>query len=299
MCYDKEYQLRRQLKNAVKDGLADESIHEILEDLAHLTGHNYSDHTAPNSINWEALPRYYHVSGFSHPPLIAHGALHPSRAVVAEWGFVPSWVKNESDAYDPRSPYNNNLNVQSKTMFEKKAFAKAARYGRCIVYIDAYYESHHYKGKTYPFRIARKDGRPLIIAAICRRSRFVNRDTGEEITKNTLATLTCSANGLISKIHNNPAMVKRSGHRMLVILEEANIADYLQPYPFGINEKADPLEENIFQQEVLSVCQPIDENQLEFHSVKNLRDRKLMPYMGNVPEITEPYIWPDLDYSRF
>ena len=101
------------------------------------------------------------------------------------------------------------------------------------------------------------------------------------------------------KNHNNPAMVKRSGHRMLVILEESNISDYLQPYPFELKAKADPIEENIFQQEVLSVCQPIDEGKLEFHSVKNLRDRKLMPYVGNVPEITEPYIWPDLDYSRF
>jgi len=299
VCYDKEYQLRRQLKNAINDGLADESIIEILQDLSKLTGHDYNDQADPLNIAWQALPEFYHVSGFSHPPLIVHGAMHPSKAIVAEWGFIPAWVKNESEAYDPRSPYNNNLNVQSKTMFEKKAFAKAARYGRCVIYIDAYYESHHYKGKTYPFRIARKDGRPLIIAAICRKSKYLNRETGEEITKNTVASLTCTANSMIEKIHNNPAMIKRTGHRMLVILEESNVSDYLQRYPFELNEKPDPLEENIFQQEVLSVCQPLSENQLEFHSVKNLRDRKLMPYVGNVPEITEPYIWPDLDYSRF
>jgi len=298
VCYDKEYQLKTQLKNAIHDGLPEATIHEILEDLALITGDNYLS-VGSTEIDWEALPKFYHVSGFAHPPLIAQASIHPAKAIVAEWGFIPHWVKDEGAAYDPRSPYNNNLNVQSKSMFEKPGFAKSARYGRCVTYIDAYYESHHYKGKTFPFRISRKDGRQLIVAAICRKSKFLNIETGEEITKNSLATLTCEANPMIAKIHNNPAMVKRSGHRMLVILEEENTSDYLMPYPIGLNQKPNPVEENLFQQEVLSVCQPIDEKQLEFHSVRNLRDRKLMPYIGNVSEITEPYIWPDLDYGKF
>ena len=38
---------------------------------------------------------------------------------------------------------------------------------------------------------------------------------------------------------------------------------------------------------------------IDFHTVRNLRARKEIDFIGNVPEITEPYHWPELDYNQF
>jgi putative SOS response-associated peptidase YedK len=225
--------------------------------------------------------------------------LSPQRAAVAEWGFVPNWVKKKQQAYDPNSPYNNLLNAQAQTMFDKPAFRKAARYGRCLVQIDAYYESHHYKGKTYPFRIFKKDGSPMLIAAICRKARWVDEETGEEIVKNVLATLTCTANEQLAKIHNNPSMLQRgNGHRMLVILDEEQAHEYLKAYPSSPGQAGNSQMEKKFEEDIKKLCTSYPSDLLNFHSVRNLRDRKNLPYLGNVPEIREAYTWPDLDYSR-
>lgn len=295
MCYDKEYQLQSQLKSAYHGGMPESAIQKLIKEIEKLTGQP----VIGNEIDQMELPGYYHISGFAHPPMIVYPSLRPQKAAVAEWGFVPSWVKKKKEAYDPASPYNNNLNAQSQTMFDKRAFAKAARYGRCLVQIDAYYESHHYKGKTYPFRVFKKDQSPMLVAAICRKARFVDEETGEEIVKNVLATLTCAANDKLSKIHNNPTMLKRgNGHRMLVILDEQQANEYLRPYPTAPGEAGDPVAEKLFEEEIKKICAAYPDEALDFHSVKNLRDRKDLPYLGNVPEIREEFIWSELDYSR-
>jgi len=295
MCYDKEYQLQSQLKRAYHSGMDESAIQKLIKEIETITGRP----VIGNDIDEMELPGYFHVSGFAHPPMIVYPSLQPQKAAVAEWGFVPNWVKKKKEAYDPASPYNNNLNAQSQTMFEKRAFGKAARYGRCVVQIDAYYESHHYKGKTYPFRIYKKDGSPMLIAAICRKARFVDEETGEEIVKNVLATLTCEANDKLAKIHNNPTMLKRgNGHRMLVILDEEQTNQYLQPYPTPPGQQGDPAAEKLFQDEIKHLCTAYPSELLDFHSVRNLRDRKDYPYIGNVPEIREEFIWPEMDYAR-
>ena len=282
------------MKQAKHQGLSVQALAQIQKDVAQLSQYHESVPADP----WE-WPSYHHVSGFAHPPIIACHQLDPFKAIVAEWGFVPHWVKTEKEAYLPAKPYNNMLNVQSQTMFDKPAFAKAARYGRCVVLIDGYYESHHYKGRTYPFYIYQKDHQPMFIAAICRKALWVNEDTGEVIQKNVLATLTCEANETLAKIHNNPKMVQRgNGHRMLVILKEKQVADYLAPFPTPLGEKGDALQEESFINEIERICSPYPQKAISYHTVAPLRDRKHMPYPGNVPEIKAPYLWNDFDYTR-
>ena len=146
---------------------------------------------------------------------------------MAEWGFVPNWVKKKKEAYDPASPYNNNLNAKSQPRLQKRAFGKAARYGRCVVQIDAYYESHHYKGKTYLFAFLKRTNSYVDCAIVEKPDSLMTVKN----VKNVL-TLTCEANDKLANIHNNPTMLKRgNGHRMLVILGEEQANDYLRPYP--------------------------------------------------------------------
>lgn len=300
MCYDKEYQIRRQLKNAIHNDDPEEVILDLKRDLWILTGdpyYNPNDKLDDDIDLWPGLDEfdYYHINGFKHPPIVIIDSISPRSYKIAEWGFIPSWVKTVQDAYDFKSPYNNNLNAQSGTMFEKRGFKKSAKYGRCVISIDAYYEHHDYKGKKYPFRIFRKDEKPMYIGAIHRKAYLIDEESGEEVNMNVVATLTCEANPLLAKIHNNPAMVKRTGHRMLVILEEDQIEAFLKPYP----ESEDPTEEKLFQEEILSLCQPYDENKLDYHTVRNLHKRKDLDYLGNIEEIKEEYQWEDLDYSQF
>jgi len=139
----------------------------------------------------------------------------------------------------------------------------------------------------------------MLIAAICRKARFVDEETGEEVVKNVLATLTCEANDKLAKIHNNPNMIKRgNGHRMLVILDEAQAQQYLRPYPTPPGQKGDSQAEKLFEEEIKNICTAYSSDGLDFYSVRNLRDRKDHPYVGNIPEIREEFIWPEMDYSR-
>lgn len=293
MCYDMSYMVKSQVKEALHRGMNKEEAERLKNDI-HLLN---SMHT--NELQNGDWPAFHHINGFAHPPLIAFYAVHPFKAIAAEWGFVPHWVKTQADAYHPSQPYNHVLNAQSATVFDKPAFGKAARYGRCVILISGYYESHHYKGKTYPFYIYRKDKQPMYIAAICRKAKWVDEETGELVQKNVLATLTCEANATLSRIHNNPKMVQRgNGHRMLVILKKEDVSRYLKPYPFAVGENGDPDEALHFQKEILTLCKPFPDDELSFHSVAPLKERKNQPYLGNVPEIKDVYEWPDFDYGR-
>lgn len=300
MCYDKEAHLRSQIKRAIHDELPEETIDEMKRELWILTGEPYYEPDAKLDSNvdeWPGLEEfdYYHVSGFSRPAELVYTSMTPIAPIFAYWGFIPHWIRTTQDIYS--KSYNLNPNAQSEKMFGSKSFAKAAKWGRCVVMIDAYYESHHYKGKTYPFRIFRKDGKPMFIASIYRKTKVQDEDL-EDHTFNSFAMLTCKANPTLSRIHNNPKMVERTGHRMLCILDEESIDKYLKPYPVEYGEDIDPKEAELFHEEILSLCQPYPEELLDFHSVLNIKNRKEMPYLGNVPEITQEYTWEDFDYSR-
>lgn len=303
MCYDAQYTVRKQLKEAVRHG-ADKKDVDKLQQLAidwsrikisqSLVALPSFDPDLELEAGQDYLPEYFHASGFEHTPMVYRkiDSKHPFD--IGKWGLVPFWVKSMQEAYDYKKPYNCNLNAQSESMFEKKAFQYAAKHQRCVINLNAYYEHHHFKKKSYPFKISHKLGQALYVAAIYQPNQLVDEETGELLKFNSIAILTCEANALLSKIHNNPKMVARTGHRMLVILEESQITDYLKPYP---DSTADPVECRLFEKEIQAICQPFPEDQLTYHSVRNLRPRKDMPYLGNVPEISEQFVWPELDYS--
>jgi len=105
-------------------------------------------------------------------------------------------------------------------LFEKKLYNDAALNRRCIVFVDGFYEWHHYfplgkKGQRlktaikYPHHIFLKDN-PLpfiMIAGIWNtwKHEEVNMETGELETlfTPTFAVVTTKANELMAKIHNS------------------------------------------------------------------------------------------------
>ena len=256
MCYDIKASLEAQLNRAKRIG-DQRAMEEIQEELIPLTD----------------LP-LNHVSGFSHPKLLIYTDRSPVYPEVSSWGLVPHWVKNKDQL---KKLWNNTLNARGETIFEKPSFREAAKNSRCILYIDGFYEHHHFKGKTYPFYIQKKDQSPMALAGLW--SEWYDGETNTML--NTFSIVTTVGNSLMAKIHNNP---KLEGPRMPVILPSQLENLWLKPVHNDLDKE---------QLETLITAFP--ENELEAYTVGRLRGKE---YMGNVPEVSEELVYEELVYSQ-
>lgn len=252
MCYDIKASVETQLKRAQRRGDA-QAVDEIMETLIPLTD----------------LP-IYHSSGFSHPEQLIYTDRSPDYPEVATWGLVPHWVKNEADM---KKQWNNTLNARGETIFKLNSFRKAANESRCLIYIDGFYEHHHFEKQTYPFYIFKKDHSLIILAGLF--NEWVNPETKGKLL--TFSIVTTIGNQLLTKIHNNP---KLKEPRMPVILHEELADKWL--------EKIEGAKDQKFIEELI---QQYPEEELDSYSVGRLRGKD---YLGNVPEISEPVKYPEL-----
>jgi len=252
MCYDIKASVETQLKRAQRKGDA-QAVDEIMETLIPLTD----------------LP-IYHSSGFSHPELLIYTDRSPDFPEVATWGLVPHWVRNEVDM---KKQWNNTLNARGETIFKLNSFRKAANESRCLIYIDGFYEHHHFEKQTYPFYIFKKDRSPIILAGLF--NEWINPETNGKLL--TFSIVTTTGNQLLSKIHNNP---KLKEPRMPVILHEELADKWL--------EKIEGAKDQEYIEELI---QPYPEEELDAYTVGRLRGKD---YLGNVPEISEPVYYAEL-----
>jgi putative SOS response-associated peptidase YedK len=215
----------------------------------------------------------YHASGYAHPYSLIYPNSAPNVPTLAIWGLVPEWIK---DSEQQIKFWNNTLNARGETIFEKPSFKSSALDKRCIIILDGFYEHHHLKGKTYPHLIQHKSGEPLAVAGLW--SEWLNKDTGELI--NSFTIVTTKANKLLAQIHNNP---KLKEPRMPVILRGDEIEQWLAP----INE--------IGKKEIQSLVKPYPDELLTAYTVRRLRGKESV---GNVPEATEEFNYPELTQSE-
>ncbi|PKA84417.1 putative SOS response-associated peptidase YedK [Ulvibacter sp. MAR_2010_11] len=252
MCYDIKASLEAQLNRARRNNDL-QAIAEIMEKLVPLTD----------------LP-IYHTSGFSHPELLIYTDRSPDFPEVATWGLVPEWIR---DSEQQKKIWNNTLNARGETIFEKPAFRTSAKHHRCIVYIDGFYEHHHYDGKTYPFYIFQKSGKPMALAGLW--SEWHDEETGGTLT--TFSIVTTTGNPMMGKIHNN---LKLKEPRMPVILPEAMEDPWLQP-----------VQDELAIQSIKNLIQELPEDELKAYTVARLRGKE---YLGNVEEISEKVEYAEL-----
>ncbi|MCW8981118.1 SOS response-associated peptidase [Altibacter sp.] len=252
MCYDIKASLEAQLNRARRRNDL-QAIDEIMERLLPLTD----------------LP-IYHYSGFSHPEILIYTDRSPDFPEVATWGLIPHWVK---DIEQSKKLWNNTLNARGETIFDKPSFRTSAMSNRCIIFVDGFYEHHHFDGSTYPFFIYHGSGKPLPLAGLW--SEWSDPDSGGVIL--TFSIVTTTGNTLLSRIHNNP---KLKGPRMPVILLEEDEDDWLQP-----------MEDELDKKRIEKLIQEYPEDELKAHSVTRLRGKE---YPGNVSEISEEVIYPAL-----
>ena len=250
MCYDIKASLEAQLARAQREQ-DHQAVEEIMEKLIPLTD----------------LP-IHHASGFSHPELLIYTDRSPDFPEVATWGLVPHWVQ---DDLQQQKIWNNTLNARGETIFEKPAFKVAAENNRCIIYVDGFYEHHHFKGKTYPFFIQRKDKMPLALAGLWNEWKT---DEGGALT--TFTIVTTKGNLLLKKIHNNPKLKEA---RMPLILPPEIENKWLSI----ANQKA-----------IEELIRSYPDNELEAYTVGRLRGKD---YVGNIPEISDPVAYEELEFK--
>lgn len=177
----------------------------------------------------EPFPPRYNIAP-TQPILIVTGGApqepgsnRPQRqAMLARWGFIPSWVKDTAQ-------FPLLINARVETAAAKASFKAAMRHRRVLVPASGFYE---WKGT------GRKDAQPYWLRP--RRGGVVAfgglmetyaEPGGSEI--DTAAILTCAANDAIAHIHHRMPVVIRPEHfsRWLdcVSNEPRDMADIVQP----------------------------------------------------------------------
>lgn len=211
--------------------------------------------------DWEdiqkRLPATWHTSGFSHNQLPVVTGSDDDKIQTFTWGYVPAWARDEKTK---ASVINRSLNTRAETMSENKIVKTAVDGRRCLVFIDGFFEHHTIDKKTkIPFHIYRKDQDPIAVAGLWR--------------KDTVSILTCSANELMAKIHNQPA--GSEDHRMPLIIDKENDEEWLHGSPDDIE----------------SLVKPYPSDLLTAHTCHRLSGKS---YPGNVPEVIE-----EVEYDGF
>jgi len=247
MCFDIKTNLETQLKRAIP---------------------KYSDQTIDlfDKFKNQIPKNYHHVSGFSHPKMIIYTNKNPYSPTLSNWGLIPFWTRDQKQANSIRT---NTLNARGETIFEKPSFRKAANSNKCIIHIDGYYEHHHYKGKTYPFFIFRKDQKPLSIAGLW--DEWININTGEVL--NSFSIITTKANQLMQKIHNNPKLTEG---RMPVVIN---------------NEEEDQWLTAENKNDCLKYIIPFEDHLIEAYNVGKIRGKHAT---GNTPEAHQKITYKEL-----
>lgn len=213
----------------------------------------------------------FHVSGFAHPKLLVFTNEQPFTPREFTWGLIPHWTKSAEEA---KKIWNHTLNARGETLFEKPAFRSSAHSKRCLIYLDAFYEHHHHQKQTFPFRIAMRNGDPMVVAGLW--DEWVDKKSGEILYSVSIVTTT--GNPLMSKIHNNP---KAEGPRMPVILTKELQDQWLLP----ITTTED-------KSKVEALIRPMDQEFLEAHSVSKLLGKQAA---ANTKEVEREVRYPELE----
>ena len=263
MCYNLVYMTKKKIDYARWHGATEEELSQLEQELRDL------------ERKLDNRPPMFHANGFGHPDIPIITDKEPDRIQFFEWGFIPDefWVDNLNLAIKRQK---NNLNARGETIFKKPSWRKAAKYNRCLVLIDGFYDYHYYNGKTYPFYIRLKNEKPFAVAGLWAIKEFKN----EGAIKKTATIITCDPNPMMAKIHNNPASSDEP--RMPVILPKELEKEWLRPY-----------KDDFDKQVLMDLIRPYPQEEIVAYTVHRLTGKESVP---NTEEKLEEYIYEDLKY---
>ena len=159
------------------------------------------------------------------------------RAVTGyRWGLIPHWA---TDAKVGARMFN----ARAETLTTSPAFRDAFRRKRCLVPVDSFYEWKREGTIRQPYRVVRRDDRPLALAGLWAGW----RDPATQTVRRTFTIVTTTPNRALTDLHD----------RMPVIVPEDAWARWLDPTP------SDPAE-------LLGLLLPTDDVELEIYPVERL-----------------------------
>lgn len=208
------------------------------------------------------------ANAFDHPQLVLYTDDAPSEPQLFTWGLVPPWVKDEAGR---NKLWNQTLNARGETMFEKPAFRAAARHRRALLFVNGFFEHFHFAKRAWPYFIRPADGGYFALAALWESWHRGDREL------HSFAIVTCAANALMRRIHNNPGA---DGPRMPLILDEREQELWLAP------EQGSAAEDGL-----KALVRPFPEEAMQAYSVRPLLGKS---GTGNAPQAGEPFDFPEL-----
>ena len=159
------------------------------------------------------------------------------RAVTGyRWGLIPHWA---TDAKVGARMFN----ARAETLTTSPAFRDAFRRKRCLVPVDSFYEWKREGTIRQPYRVVRRDGRPLALAGLWAGW----HDPATQTVRRTFTIVTTSPNKALADLHD----------RMPVIVPQGAWDRWLDPTP------PDPAE-------LLGLLLPTDDVELEIYPVERL-----------------------------
>ncbi len=183
------------------------------------------DRSAVEKLNALLHPELdlHFANGFEHPEMVIYTDAAPREPQLMTWGLIPAWVKDRAQADEIR---NRTLIARGESMFEKPSFRTSAESRRCLVFVEGFYEHHHFGKRTYPYFIHLKDRPCFALAGLW--EDWTDKATGER--RRTFSIVTSGPKDLLRRIHNNRRI---DGARMPLILAEADDAlmRLVRPYP--------------------------------------------------------------------
>jgi putative SOS response-associated peptidase YedK len=156
------------------------------------------------------------VSAFHFPKLPVITSEFPQKAICAQWGLVPNWVKTVEQAKKIRS---GTVNARSETIQGKPSFRNSWPRYRCLLPVSGFFEPHEREeeGKTVKetWKIEREDSslfylggiyavtpENLLTEELIERDLFGERPASQTFLGKTFSLLTLEASGLLAQIHN-------------------------------------------------------------------------------------------------
>ena len=174
------------------------------------------------------FPARYNVAPTQAIAVVALDREGVRRFRLMRWGLLPGFVK------DPKQ-FPTLINARSEEALEKPSFRHAMRFRRCLVPADGFYEWTGPKGERRPFLLRPREARLIAFAGIYERWRDAD---GVEI--DTVAILTCPANGTIGLLHDRMPVVLPLQHFAAWLdvkgTPAETAANLLQPAPDALLE---------------------------------------------------------------
>jgi putative SOS response-associated peptidase YedK len=173
------------------------------------------------------------------------------RAVTAyRWGLIPHWATEAKMGAGM-------INARAETLTRSPAFARAFERRRCLVPVDSFYEWKREGTVRQPYRVARADGQPLVLAGLWAGW----HDPATNAVRRTFTIVTTTPNRALAGLHD----------RMPVVVADDAWARWLDPSPADRGE-------------LLGLLEPSDAVPLEIYAVRRL----VNDVRQDGPELIEP-----------